>query len=146
MPTSCASRATEAGVLLNELLDLELADEDVAALHQRAEGWPAAVYLAGLSLRNRVDRHEFIVRFAGDDRHIVDYLGEEVLADLDPDTRELLLRTSILERVNGPLCDAIATPPARRGSWRRSRARICSSSRSMTGATGTATTTCSAPV
>jgi LuxR family maltose regulon positive regulatory protein len=99
---------TEAGVLLNELLGLELADGDVAALHQRAEGWPAAVYLAGLSLRNRVDRREFIAKFAGDERHIVDYLGEEVLADLDPDTRELLLRTSILERVSGPLCDAIA--------------------------------------
>jgi LuxR family maltose regulon positive regulatory protein len=96
---------TEAGVLLNELLRLELADEDVAALHQRAEGWPAAVYLAALSLRNRVDRREFIARFAGDDRHIVDYLGEEVLADLDPDTRDLLLRTSILERVSGPLWD-----------------------------------------
>jgi len=99
---------SEAGVLLNERLGLELADEDVTALHQRAEGWPAAVYLAGLSLRNRADRHEFIVRFAGDDRHIVDYLGEEVLADLDSDTRELLLRTSILERVSGPLCDATA--------------------------------------
>jgi LuxR family maltose regulon positive regulatory protein len=98
----------EAEVLLNQLLSLDLADEDVAALHQRAEGWPAAVYLAGLSLRGRSDRHEFIVRFAGDDRHIVDYLGEEVLADLDPDTRELLLRTSILERASGPLCDAIA--------------------------------------
>ena len=48
------------------------------------------------------------MRFAGDDRHIVDYLGEEVLADLDPDTRGLLLRTSILERVNGPLCDTVA--------------------------------------
>jgi LuxR family maltose regulon positive regulatory protein len=101
------SRA-EAGVVLNELLGLELSDEDVAALHQRAEGWPAAVYLAGLSLRNRPDRHEFIARFAGDDRHIVDYLGEEVLADLDPDTRELLLRTSILDRMNGSLCDAVA--------------------------------------
>jgi ATP/maltotriose-dependent transcriptional regulator MalT len=99
---------TEARVLLNELLDLELAAEDVAALHQRAEGWPAALYLAGLSLRNRSDRHGFIVRFAGDDRHIVDYLGEEVLAELGPDTRELLLRTSILERVTGPLGDAVA--------------------------------------
>jgi LuxR family maltose regulon positive regulatory protein len=94
--------------LLNEFLHLGLAEEDVAALHQRAEGWPAAIYLAGLSLRNRTDRHEFIVRFAGDDRHIVDYLGEEVLADLEPDTRRLLSRTSILERVNGPLCDAVA--------------------------------------
>ncbi len=100
------SRA-EAAALLNELLELGLADEDVDALHHRAEGWPAAIYLAGLSLRNRPDRHGFIVRFAGDDRHIVDYLGDEVLADLDPDTRELLLRTSILDRVNGPLCDAI---------------------------------------
>jgi LuxR family maltose regulon positive regulatory protein len=99
---------TEARVLLNELLDLELVNEDVDTLHQRAEGWPAAIYLAGLSLRNRADRHQFILRFAGDDRHIVDYLGEEVLADLDPDTRELLLRTSILERVSGPLCDAVA--------------------------------------
>jgi LuxR family maltose regulon positive regulatory protein len=99
---------TEAGELLNHLLGLELADEDVTALHQRAEGWPAAVYLAGLSLRSRPDRHEFILRFAGDDRHIVDYLGDEVLANLDPDTRGLLLRTSILERVNGPLCDAVA--------------------------------------
>ena len=98
----------EAAVLLNQILGLELAGEDVAALHQRAEGWPAAVYLAGLSLRNRTDRHEFIVRFAGDDRHIVDYLGEEVLADLDLDTRELLLRTSILERMNGSLGDAVA--------------------------------------
>ncbi|HUA50032.1 MAG TPA: LuxR C-terminal-related transcriptional regulator [Solirubrobacteraceae bacterium] len=99
---------SEVAVLLNELLDLGLTAEDVSALHQRAEGWPAAVYLAGLSLRPRADRHEFVVRFAGDDRHIVDYLGEEVLADLDPDTRELLLRTSILERLNGPLSDAIA--------------------------------------
>ncbi len=98
---------TEAATLLNELLDLRLADEDVAALHQRAEGWPAAIYLAGLSLRNRADRHGFIVTFAGDDRHIVDYLGDEVLADLDPDMRQLLLRTSILDRVNGSLCDAI---------------------------------------
>jgi LuxR family maltose regulon positive regulatory protein len=101
------SRA-EAAALLNQFLDLGLSDDDVAALHQRAEGWPAAVYLAGLSLLGRSDRHEFVVRFAGDDRHIVDYLGEEVLAHLDPDTRELLLRTSIVERMNGPLCDAIA--------------------------------------
>ena len=77
-------------------------------MYERAEGWPAAIYLAGLSLRIRPDRHEFIVRFAGDDRHIVDYLGEEVLADLEPGMRELLLRTSVLERVTGPLCDAVA--------------------------------------
>jgi LuxR family maltose regulon positive regulatory protein len=92
---------------LDEVLGLELGDEDVARLHERTEGWPAAIYLAALSLRSRPDRHKFVVRFAGDDRHIVDYLGEEVLAGLEPAVRDLLLRTSILERVNGPLCDAV---------------------------------------
>jgi LuxR family maltose regulon positive regulatory protein len=93
---------------LDELLGLELGAEDIALLHERTEGWPAAIYLAALSLRSRPDRHEFVVRFAGDDRHIVDYLGEEVLAGLEPTVRDLLLRTSILERVNGPLCDVVA--------------------------------------
>ena len=86
----------ETRALINDVLVLHLSFEDVARLYERAEGWPAAIYLAGLSLRNRPDRHEFIVRFAGDDRHIVDYLVEEVLADLDPGMRELLLRTSVL--------------------------------------------------
>jgi LuxR family transcriptional regulator, maltose regulon positive regulatory protein len=98
----------EARALINDRLDLQLSDQDVSRLCERAEGWPAGIYLAGLSLRHRPDRHEFIVAFAGDDRHIVDYLGEEVLADLEPDLRTLLLRTSVLERVSGPLCDAVA--------------------------------------
>jgi LuxR family maltose regulon positive regulatory protein len=98
----------ETRILLNDLLDLQLLDEDVVRLHERAEGWPAGIYLAALSLRNRRDRHELILRFAGDERHIVDYLGEEVLAELEPELRTLLVRTSILERVSGPLCDAVA--------------------------------------
>jgi LuxR family maltose regulon positive regulatory protein len=98
----------EARALINDRLDLGLSDEDVSTLCERAEGWPAGIYLAALSLRNRPDRHEFIVAFAGDDRHIVDYLGDEVLADLEPELRTLLLRTSVLERVSGPLCDAVA--------------------------------------
>jgi LuxR family maltose regulon positive regulatory protein len=93
---------------LGELLGPELGDEDTGRLHERTEGWPAAIYLAALSLRNRPDRHGFVVRFAGDDRHIVEYLGEEVLAGLEPAVRDLLARTSILERVTGPLCDAVA--------------------------------------
>jgi LuxR family maltose regulon positive regulatory protein len=98
----------EARALVNDRLNLRLPDEDVRRLCERAEGWPAGIYLAALSLRNRTDRHGFIVAFAGDDRHIVDYLGEEVLADLEPELRTLLLRTSVLERVSGPLCDAVA--------------------------------------
>ena len=98
----------ETRALLNDLLGLQLSDEDVGRLHERAEGWPAGIYLAALSLRSRADRHEFIARFAGDDRHIVDYLGEEVLGELEPAIRTLMLRTSILDRVSGPLCDAVA--------------------------------------
>jgi LuxR family maltose regulon positive regulatory protein len=106
----------EARALINDRLDLRLTDADVIRLCERAEGWPAGIYLAALSLRNRADRHEFVARFAGDDRHIVDYLGEEVLADLDSELRKLLLRTSVLDLVSGPLCDAVADI---RGSARR---------------------------
>ncbi|MBV8218157.1 MAG: hypothetical protein JO325_06825, partial [Solirubrobacterales bacterium] len=98
----------ETRTFLDEVLGLELGEEDIVRLHERTEGWPAAIYLAALSLRGRPDRHELVVRFAGEDRHIVDYLGEEVLAGLEPAVRDLLLRTSILERVNGPLGDAVA--------------------------------------
>jgi LuxR family maltose regulon positive regulatory protein len=98
----------ETEALLNDALVLQLENEDIVRLHGRTEGWPAALYLAALSLRHQPDKHEFVVRFAGDDRHIVDYLGEEVLATLEPEVRDLLLQTSILERVSGPLCDAVA--------------------------------------
>jgi LuxR family maltose regulon positive regulatory protein len=98
----------ETRAFLADILRVHLSDEDIVRLYERTEGWPAAIYLAALSLRNRPDRHDFVVRFAGDDRHIVDYLGEEVLAGLDPGLRDLLLRSSILDRVSGPLCDAVA--------------------------------------
>jgi LuxR family transcriptional regulator, maltose regulon positive regulatory protein len=93
---------------LDDTLGLELDDEDLARLYRRTEGWPAGIYLAALSLRSRSDTRDFVARFAGDERHIVDYLGDEVLAGLDPPLRDILLRTSILGRVNGPLCDAVA--------------------------------------
>jgi ATP/maltotriose-dependent transcriptional regulator MalT len=97
----------EAAALLNDALGLGLGDADVARLRQRTEGWAAGLYLAALSLRDRPDAGGFIEAFAGDDRHIVDYLGGEVLAGQPPQTRAFLLQTSILERLCGPLCDAV---------------------------------------
>src|SRR5439155_974156 len=79
--------------------------EDVERLVLRTEGWAAGLYLAALSLSGRQDPSAFIAAFAGDDRHIVDYLGGEVLDGLDQETRGFLVRTSILERVSAPLCD-----------------------------------------
>src|SRR5437879_9823247 len=71
------------------------------------EGWIAALQLAALSMQGRKDPTSFIASFAGDDRYIVDYLVEEVL-QRQPDTVRTFLRdTSILERLSGPLCDAI---------------------------------------
>jgi LuxR family transcriptional regulator, maltose regulon positive regulatory protein len=93
--------------LLNGVLRLGLEADDVARLQHRTEGWAAGLYLAALSLRGRRDARDFIESFAGDDRQIVDYLSSEVLAGQAEDVREFLLRTSILERFCGPLCDAV---------------------------------------
>jgi LuxR family transcriptional regulator, maltose regulon positive regulatory protein len=97
----------EAAHLLNETMGLDIGPDDLRLLFERTEGWPAAIYLASLSLQQREDRHAFIVAFRGSDRYIVDLLAEEVLAGVQEDVKEFLLRTSILRRLTGPLCDAV---------------------------------------
>ena len=99
--------APEARTLLNETMGLDLNDSDVATLESRTEGWAAGLQLAALSLRGRRDASDFIRSFAGDDRYIVDYLIEEVLNRQSEEIRDFLLATSILERLCGPLCDAV---------------------------------------
>jgi LuxR family maltose regulon positive regulatory protein len=97
----------EAGSFLNEAMRLELSAEDLAALEERTEGWVAGLQLAALSVRGRKDVSRFIAAFAGTDRHVFDYLAEEVLDRQSNDTRSFLLETSILDRLSGPLCDAV---------------------------------------
>ena len=97
----------EANALLNERLKLRLSHEDIEVLVERTEGWPAGLYLAALSLECVDDRHSFVNRFGGDSRNVVDFLVEEVLEADDPAMQELMLRCSILERLCGPLCDAV---------------------------------------
>ncbi|MGH3032974.1 MAG: LuxR C-terminal-related transcriptional regulator [Gaiellaceae bacterium] len=97
----------EAAALLNGVLGLGVDPGDVTRLQQRAEGWAAGLYLAALSLRGRPDAHEFIQAFAGDERHVVDYLGAEVLDSQPEAIRTFLLQTAILDRLCGPLCDAV---------------------------------------
>jgi LuxR family maltose regulon positive regulatory protein len=101
----CFSEA-EAEALLNGSLELGLDGTDVALLRTRTEGWAAGLQLAGLSLQGQENRHAFVEAFAGDDRHIGDYL-HELLADHPPALREFLMRTAILERMCAPLCDAV---------------------------------------
>jgi LuxR family transcriptional regulator, maltose regulon positive regulatory protein len=97
----------EAAALLNGSMGLALAVEDVARLAERTEGWAAGLVLAGLSLRGRSDPGGFVAAFSGGDRHVADYLVAEVLERQPAELREFLLRTSVLERLSGPLCDAV---------------------------------------
>ena len=84
-----------------------LAEADVEALASRTEGWIAALQLAALSLQDRDDASTFIAGFSGDNRYIVDYLVEEVLARQPEEVRTFLLQTSMLDRLTGELCDAV---------------------------------------
>jgi anti-sigma regulatory factor (Ser/Thr protein kinase) len=97
----------EVSELLNEAMGLALGPDDVERLAERTEGWAAGLVLAGLSLRGRSDPSAFVAAFHGDQRHVADYLGAEVLARQPTQIREFLLRTSVLERLSGPLCDAV---------------------------------------
>ena len=97
----------ETRAFLSEATGLELTAQDVAALGDRTEGWIASLQLAAISLRDREDPTEFIAGFAGDDRYVVDYLMEEVLSEEREDVRDFLLSTAVLDRLCGPLCDAL---------------------------------------
>ncbi|MGZ4582231.1 MAG: LuxR C-terminal-related transcriptional regulator [Nocardioidaceae bacterium] len=99
--------AEEAVAYLNGVMGLQLTAGDVAALEGRTEGWIAALQLAALSLQGRDDAAGFIAGFAGDARYVVDYLVEEVLARQPDRVHSFLLHTCVLDRLSGPLCDAV---------------------------------------
>jgi LuxR family transcriptional regulator, maltose regulon positive regulatory protein len=99
--------AAEAAGFLNQVMGLNLSAAEVDALETRTEGWIAGLQLAALSMRGRADASGFVKAFAGDHRYVVDYLVEEVLQRQPEPVRDFLLQTSILERLCGPLCDAV---------------------------------------
>jgi LuxR family transcriptional regulator, maltose regulon positive regulatory protein len=96
----------EAQALL-EASGIELDAEAIAALHERTEGWAAGLRLAAISLAGHPQPQRFVAAFSGTDRTIADYLLAEMLERQPPDVRQLLLCTSVLERVNGPLADLL---------------------------------------
>ena len=134
----------ETAVFLGDLWGLSLSEDAVVALAERTEGWVAGLQLAALSLRNQPDPATFVASFAGSHRFVLDYLTEEVLARQPDEMRAFLLTTSVLERLSGPLCDAVTGRVGWAGRcWRPPSAPTCSSSRSTSSAAGIATTTCS---
>ena len=97
----------EAARFLEEAVALGVSPQGRRALHTRTEGWITGLQLAALSLRRTPDRDRFIASFAGDHRHVADYLMDEVLRRLPPQVQEFLLATSVLRRLCGDLCDAV---------------------------------------
>jgi len=98
---------SEAAAFLNQVMGLTLSAEDIAALERRTEGWIAGLQFAALSLQGQPDATSFIRSFTGSHHFVLDYLVEEVLGQQPEHIQTFLLRTSILDRLCGPLCDAV---------------------------------------
>jgi LuxR family maltose regulon positive regulatory protein len=99
----------EAEAFLHECMRIQLDQDDVTLLNARTEGWIAGLQMAAVSMRAREDVPSFLQAFMGSDRYILDYLVEEVLQRQPEYVQTFLLRTSILDRLCGPLCDALLT-------------------------------------
>jgi LuxR family maltose regulon positive regulatory protein len=97
----------EVDIFLRGVMGLALSERDVAVLEGRTEGWVVGLQLAGLSMQKQADLKSFIADFSGSHRHILDYLTDEVLQHQPEDVRTFLLQTAILDRLSGPLCDAL---------------------------------------
>ena len=98
---------SEAAGFLNRVMGLNLSDRDVADLENRTEGWITGLQLAAISMQGHKDKAAFIRAFTGSHRFVLDYLMEEVLQKQSEEVQYFLLHTSILDRMNGPLCDAV---------------------------------------
>jgi LuxR family maltose regulon positive regulatory protein len=105
-PADLSLTREEASSLLRNV-DLTLGEDDVAELHRRTEGWPAGLYLAALYLKEGGPFASAAVSFGGDDRLVSEYLESEFLARISRRHRTFLTRTAVLERMCGPLCDAV---------------------------------------
>lgn len=102
--------AHETREFLTQTMGLDLTGREIEALEERTEGWIAGLQLAALSLGGIPDRGgvaAFIDEFAGSNRFVIDYLADEVLAGQSDEVRDFLLRTAVLDRFTGPLCDAV---------------------------------------
>src|SRR6266511_1222351 len=100
-------KLSEAANFLNQMMGLSLSTDDIAALEARTEGWIAGLQLAAISMQGHQDATSFIKSFTGTHHFVLDYLLEEVLRQQSEGVQTFLLRTSILDRLCGPLCDAV---------------------------------------
>ena len=102
----------EVSAFLAEVMGVQLSPTDVATLDARTEGWIAGLQFAALAMRGRGDRDSFVTSFSGSHRFVMDYLVDEVLARQPAHLQRFMLHTAILDRMCGPLCDALLLGPA----------------------------------
>jgi LuxR family transcriptional regulator, maltose regulon positive regulatory protein len=114
-PGDLALSREEAAALL-QAAELALDEDEVAALHERTEGWPVGLYLAALYLREGGSVGTAAFSFRGDDRFVSEYLESEVLSRISARQREFLIRTAVLERMSGSLCAAVLEDPRAAGT------------------------------
>jgi LuxR family maltose regulon positive regulatory protein len=100
----------EVAAFLNDVMGLTLSARDLSAMEARTEGWIAGLQLAALSMQGRKDIHRFVSEFTGSHHHVMDYLAEEVLKLQPKKVGAFLLQTSVLDRLCGPLCEAVVDP------------------------------------
>jgi len=101
--------SVDGAALLAGAADLDLTPAGAEELVARTEGWAAGLYLAGLSMKRHRDPALVLAAFDGDDRLVADYLRSEFMAGLDQPTRRFMLRTSVVDELTGPLCDAVVS-------------------------------------
>jgi len=97
----------EVAEFFNDVMGMNLSDSELISIYKRTEGWAAGLQMLALSLKSREDVTRFIHSFTGSHRFILDYLVEEVLNNQSPKIQDFLIKSSILERMNGKLCDAV---------------------------------------
>jgi len=107
--------SAEAAAFLDQVMGLSLSAADIARLSRRTEGWIAGLQLAAISMQGQQDTAGFIRTFSGSHHFVLDYLVEEVLGQQSERVQTFLLRTSILDRISAPLCDAVVRDPAASG-------------------------------
>jgi len=106
----------EVGLFFEQVIGVKLPQETIQALEQRTDGWVTALQMAALSLRRHPDPSILLDNLKGNVRYLVDFLAEEVLDRQPEEIRQFLLKSSILETLTGPLCEAVVNPDIQTGS------------------------------
>ena len=106
----------EASQFLDKMLSPPLSEQELKRLVSRTEGWIAGLHLVALTMQKREDRTAYLETLTGSQRYLLDYVQEDILARLSPDTRDFLLHTAILSRLDATVCQAVTAAPTRAAS------------------------------